>query len=572
MLLHLFLVVATSSAVPVIGDGDPLVLGIPIFSYFCNSTSVRRTYLLNSTFEANLNKLFATLPAGASATLDGFYKGSVGGAPDTVYALALCRGDTNSSTCAACLSTASSFQGVESLCNRSRDVTMYFEECHMRFFDQDFITGTENQPGTIAGNMKNITEPMFPGWDPANKENVEFVTATVMTFLSGNSQDPIQHSCNFRFITIYVKIFRITSSGSQSMRKNKHVIIIIATAVVTLLVLLLGSIIIAVRCIRSQRKGKVRLQEKPAVNSNQKETLMWTMEGNVNSDFSLFDFAQLQVRTGNFSEEYKLGQGGFGPVYKGKLSDGFEIAVKRLSTSSGQAYVAGKEEKRALLDWRKRITIIEGIAHGLLYLHKHSRLRIIHRDLKASNILLDENMNPKISDFGIAKIFTSNDIEGNTTRVVGTYGYMAPEYASEGLFSIKSDVFSFGVLLLEIVTGKRNSGFHRNGGFVNLLGYAWQLMKEGKWKELVDPLLDIEHSTSEPLKCINIALLCVQEKPVDRPTMWDVIKMLSTVGASLPEPGNPPYYNVRLENKEALAIDLELYTINEVIITELEGR
>jgi len=113
------------------------------------------------------------------------------------------------------------------------------------------------------------------------------------------------------------------------------------------------------------------------------------------------------------------------------------------------------ENRRALLDWFKLLVIIEGIAHGLLYLHKHSRLRVIHRDLKPSNILLDSEMNPKISDFGLAKIFSSNNPDGNATRrVVGTYGYMAPEYASEGLFSIKSDVFSFGVIILEILSGK----------------------------------------------------------------------------------------------------------------------
>ncbi|VAH69463.1 unnamed protein product [Triticum turgidum subsp. durum] len=130
------------------------------------------------------------------------------------------------------------------------------------------------------------------------------------------------------------------------------------------------------------------------------------------------------------------------------------------------------ENRTTLVDWEKRRVIIEGIAQGLLYLHKHSRLRIIHRDLKASNILLDQDMNPKISDFGLAKIFSSNDTQGSTKRVVGTYGYMSPEYASEGIYSIKSDVFSFGVLFLEILSGKRNSRFHQCEDFLNLLGYV----------------------------------------------------------------------------------------------------
>lgn len=242
---------------------------------------------------------------------------------------------------------------------------------------------------------------------------------------------------------------------------------------------------------------------------------------------------------------------------------------------SGKPYMtyhvcADEPNQRALLDWNKRLAIIEGIAQGLLYLHKHSRLRVTHRDLKASNVLLDHNMNPKISDFGLAKIFSSNDIEGNTKRVAGTYGYMAPEYASEGLFSVKSDVFSFGVLTLEIVSGKRNPGFHQYGDFLNLLGYAWQLWTEGRWLKLIDVVLLTDCLVEAPLmmKCVNIALLCVQENAADRPTMSDVVAMLSSEGVSLPVPKHPAYFNVRVRNGEASsAIDLELCSVNEVTIT-----
>ncbi|KAJ7967624.1 Receptor-like protein kinase [Quillaja saponaria] len=212
-----------------------------------------------------------------------------------------------------------------------------------------------------------------------------------------------------------------------------------------------------------------------------------------------FDFGTISAATDNFSDSNKLGQGGFGAVYKGRLTNGQEIAVKRLSRESGQGdqefknevllvaklqhrnlvrllgfclerrerlliyefvpnksldYLLFDPRKRAQLDWERRYKIIGGIARGLLYLHEDSRLRIIHRDLKVSNILLDADMNPKISDFGMARLFVVDQTQGNTSRIVGTFGYMAPEYAMHGYFSVKSDVYSFGVLVLEIVSGK----------------------------------------------------------------------------------------------------------------------
>ncbi|KAL6592434.1 hypothetical protein ACP70R_049487 [Stipagrostis hirtigluma subsp. patula] len=328
-----------------------------------------------------------------------------------------------------------------------------------------------------------------------------------------------------------------------------------------------------------------------------------------NSEFSVFDFEQVLEATDNFSDDNKLGQGGFGAVYKGQFAEGLEVAVKRLASHSGQGFTEFKNEvqliaklqhsnlvrllgccsqeeekilvyeylpnksldffifdenKRALLDWPKLLAIIEGIAHGLTYLHKHSRLRVIHRDLKPSNILLDQELNPKISDFGLAKIFSSNNVEGNTTRrVVGTYGYMAPEYASEGIFSIKSDVFSFGVLVLEIITGKRNSGSHQCGDFINLIGY------DGRWIDLVDASLVPKSHSAEMTKCIKIALLCVQENATDRPTMAEVVAMLnlsSETAMIVAEPKQPAYFNVRVGNEET-STATESCSINDVTIS-----
>ncbi|XVE51224.1 hypothetical protein DITRI_Ditri02bG0022700 [Diplodiscus trichospermus] len=308
-------------------------------------------------------------------------------------------------------------------------------------------------------------------------------------------------------------------------------------------------------------------------------------------ELQLFDFGKLAAATNNFHPTNMLGKGGFGLVYKGKLQDGQEIAVKRLSRASVQGleefmneamvisklqhrnlvkllgccidgeekmlvyeYMPNKSldvflfdsQKQKLLDWRKRFNIIEGISRGLLYFHRDSRLRIVHRDLKASNILLDEELNPKISDFGIAKIFGGNESHANTRRVFGTYGYMSPEYAMKGQFSEKSDVFSFGVLTLEIVSGRRNSSFHEDEHSLSLLGYAWKLWSENNILALIDPVMNLDPSFHrEVSRCIHVGLLCVQNFAKDRPTMSTVASMLSSEIENLPTPKQPPFIDER---------------------------
>ncbi|GMN61954.1 hypothetical protein TIFTF001_031047 [Ficus carica] len=304
-------------------------------------------------------------------------------------------------------------------------------------------------------------------------------------------------------------------------------------------------------------------------------------------ELPLFDLSTIVTATNNFSTSNELGRGGFGPVYRGKLKDGQDIAVKRLSISSGQGIeelkneviliaklqhrnlvkllgccIKGEEKllvyeympnksldsfifdqnKAKHLEWGKRFQIICGIARGLLYLHQDSRLRIIHRDLKTSNVLLDKEMNPKISDFGLARTFGGDQIEGNTNRVVGTYGYMAPEYISNGQFSIKSDVFSFGMMVLEIVSGKRCTSFSSQED-LTLTGHAWTLMQQGMAIELLDSCLrDSDHNLQEVLRCIHVGLLCVQQRAADRPSMSFVVLMLSSGGHVLPYPNRPSYF------------------------------
>nr|XP_016445507.1 PREDICTED: G-type lectin S-receptor-like serine/threonine-protein kinase At4g27290 [Nicotiana tabacum] len=286
----------------------------------------------------------------------------------------------------------------------------------------------------------------------------------------------------------------------------------------------------------------------------------------------------------NFSIDKKIGEGGFGPVYKGTL-EGQEIAVKRLSRTSTQGetefknevlYIAklqhrnlvkildccieGEEKmliyeylpngsldsfifddtQSRVLDWPKRFHIINSIARGLMYLHQDSQLRIIHRDLKANNILLDKDMNPKISDFGLAKIWEEDDTGAMTNRVVGTYGYLSPEYALHGKYSVNSDVFSFGILVLEIVSGRNNRRFFHPDHSINLLGYAWELYKEGRSIELLDECLGDSCSTTQVVRSIFIGLLCVQQCPEDRPSISSVVVMLNNEGV-LPQAKQPGF-------------------------------
>ncbi|PRQ44219.1 putative protein kinase RLK-Pelle-DLSV family [Rosa chinensis] len=330
-------------------------------------------------------------------------------------------------------------------------------------------------------------------------------------------------------------------------------------------------------------------------------------------ELQFFDLNTLVAATDNFSDVNKLGEGGFGGVYKGELPNGQKVAVKRLSSSSGQGIGEFKNEveliaglqhrnlvkllgccikggermlvleympnksldsflfddtRRSFLDWGRRFEILNGVARGLLYLHQDSRLRIIHRDLKTSNILLDDEMTPKISDFGMARIFHGDQLQDNTKKVVGTYGYMSPEYAVFGRFSTKSDVFSFGIVLLEIVSGKRNNGSYEENYSMNLIGHVWHVWKEGIALDIVDSSLQ-SYKHDEVLRCIQIGLLCVQEDSKDRPAMSSVVFMLSGE-ASLPSPKQPAF--VFRRNSSSAADSKELLSINDLTITIVGAR
>ncbi|KAF5475277.1 hypothetical protein F2P56_007100 [Juglans regia] len=284
-----------------------------------------------------------------------------------------------------------------------------------------------------------------------------------------------------------------------------------------------------------------------------------------------FTFRQIKAATNNFDAANKLGEGGFGSVYKGTLLDGTIIAVKQLSSKSKQGNrefvneigmisglqhpnvvrlygcciernqlllvyeymennslahaLFGPEEGPVKLDWHTRQKICVGIARGLAFLHEESPLKIVHRDIKTTNVLLDRELNPKISDFGLAKL----DEEENThisTRVAGTIGYMAPEYALWGYLTYKADVYSFGIVALELVAGKNNMKFRPTDDFVCLLDWALVLQQKGNLMELVDPRLGSNFSKEEAARMVKVALLCTNPSPALRPTMSAVVSML----------------------------------------------
>ncbi|OAY67172.1 Cysteine-rich receptor-like protein kinase 25 [Ananas comosus] len=583
-----------------------LLCCLPLFLYgedysslyqICGNTG---NYTANSTYESNLRQLLPSLSSVASESGPGFSTASAGESPEQVFGLALCRGDINATHCRACLDGASN--DTQQLCPYDKAAVIWYDYCPLRYSNQNFTSVLDNSQQVFMWNTQNITGERFPGYT-RNKTIYDFFNQVVNTLMSevanwaasnSNSGKPFatgELTISNAFPTIYGLVQCAPDMSGPECRQCLQGLI---GEMLNWFDGRQGGRILGVWCnlryevypfydgnptIRlssvapgdlpgtpqppSTRPGssppltvspppqiptesnqltdtveRAKLyHSRPTFNFDTDEVIrLWKSEES-SSEFSLFDFATLVNSTNNFSIESKLGEGGFGPVYKGLLLNGLEIAVKRLSAHSGQGLVEFKNEiqliaklqhrnlvrlldqtRGATLDWQKRFTIVEGIAQGLLYLHKHSRLRIIHRDLKASNILLDSEMNPKISDFGVARIFDSNETQANTNR-------------------------------------------------------AWEVWKEGRWFELIDPSLDGSSETYEVVRCIHVGLMCVQENAADRPTMSNVIVMLSSDSTNLPDPKQPAYFNVRIKDEAEMASDFIVpASENEITFTGLEGR
>nr|BAJ99079.1 predicted protein [Hordeum vulgare subsp. vulgare] len=413
--------------------------------------------------------------------------------------------------------------------------------------------------------------------------------------------------------TLHLRVPGVSTAGRKKER-NKMKIVLPVIAGVVLVLACLSIVIWACKSKGSKQKHN---------NFNRLIGLgdLSTCEGfgtgspNEGFEFSLLSFRDIAALTNNFHTSHMIGQGGFGKVYKAVL-DGREVAIKRLSRNSDQGMTEFRNEVvliaklqhrnlvslvgccsegdeklliyeympnksldallfnnsgETMLDWPTRFRIIKGVAKGLLYLHQDSRLKIIHRDLKASNVLLDEEMRPKIADFGMARMFGENQQKADTKRVVGTYGYMAPEYAMRGIFSTKSDVYSFGVLTLEVVSGVKISSTDRTMEFENLIAYAWNLWKDRKTNDLVDSNIVGTCVHDEALLCVQMGLLCVQDNPNDRPTMSYVMFILENISATLPIPNQPVFFAHTNNQVENVTGDTQ-NSKNNLTLTILEGR
>ncbi|KAL1802968.1 hypothetical protein ACET3Z_031615 [Daucus carota] len=306
-----------------------------------------------------------------------------------------------------------------------------------------------------------------------------------------------------------------------------------------------------------------------------------------------YNYKELKSATKNFNEEYKLGEGGSGDVYKGIVKNGNIVAVKRLALSTTKAKASFESEvrlisnvhhrnlirllgcsskgpdlllvyeymengsldrflyggKRGTLNWKQRFDIIFGTARGLAYLHEQFHVRIIHRDIKPGNILLDDELQPKIADFGLARLLPEDQSHLNT-KFAGTLGYTAPEYALQGQLSEKVDTYSFGVVVLEIVSGRRCSDTNIESDTDFLLEYAWKLHEKDMHLKLVDETLDPnDYTTEDAKKIIEIALMCTQSPASLRPTMSEVVVLLLSDDRSLEQrPLSKPTF-VHSENR-----------------------
>ncbi|XP_056171972.1 cysteine-rich receptor-like protein kinase 10 isoform X2 [Syzygium oleosum] len=599
-------------------------------SNHCHTTEAAPTYIQNdcpdttlfarnSTYQSNLNTLLSSLSSAATDDADGFANATAGkDLRDRAYGLFLCRGDVSTATCRECV--AAGTEDILRRCPDRRSSVIWYDECMLRYSDQSVYSVMETVPLYTMPDAGDVAEP--DRFVKLLGEAMNDVAGRAWGSESGKKFAVVEAS-----FTSSQKLYTLAQCTSDLKGSDCN----------TCLRAVIASLP------QGKQGGRsftptcgVRFELYPFYNASAVAAapLLPSTPAPVNgpkgsSEITIaeslqYHLATIQAAANNFSHRNKLGHGGFGEVFWGRLPNGQEIAVKRLSKSSAQGVREFKNEvllvaklqhrnlvrllgfclegeekilvyefvpnksldyflfdpdKRKQLDWSRRYKIISGIARGMLYLHEDSRLRIIHRDLKPSNILLDSDMNPKISDFGMARIFGVDQTQANTNKIVGTFGYLSPEYAMRGQISEKSDVYSFGVLILEIISGKKNSCFFQSDGGENLASFAWKNWRAGTPLELLDLFIGDIYSIDEVLRCLHIGLLGVQEDPANRPTMASVVLMLSSNSTKLPKPRQPAFFLQRSTERQSKELEPDESTsrsmpwsINEMSVTEMDPR
>ncbi|XP_049936336.1 uncharacterized protein LOC116263663 [Nymphaea colorata] len=580
---------------------------------------------VGSPFHRNLKALLNHLIV--RAPLSGSYSDTVGLGSSQVYGQAFCRGDVLREVCWYCIAQASI--KIQELCPNSERAIIWLDRCQLRYSDENFAGKVDGYDRACQPAAENASNPVI--FDQNLRILISNLTSLAVQsspnrFFATGTSVPMDSQKIYALVQCVIDIpadqcgwclqnassdIEGCSNGKQGGRilrgscslafgvqpfflgnpifvslpqpnhgHHRRWIFVVICFIGGLVLLTTGCLFCLVQK-RKQDPDKLKKSEATLVDSESAE------ENEATYDLPHFSLRTIEDATDIFSESNKLGEGGYGPVYKGNLRDGQEVAVKRLSGRSRQGfkefrneveliaklqhtnlvrlvgcclekgekiliyeYVPNKSldfflkdpKRRASLDWEKRFNIIKGIAKGMLYLHQDSRLNIIHRDLKASNVLLDDQLHPKISDFGLARIFDGGQGQAITRVVVGTYGYMAPEYAMGGVFSTKSDVYSFGILLLEIISGRLNSASicSTHDQHYGLVENAWSMWCEEKGTEFIDPFLKDGTSTSDQmLRCLHIGFLCIQEDAATRPTMSRVVLMLGNDSFVLPLPTQP---------------------------------
>eukprot|EP00253_Pinus_taeda_P024938 PITA_24938 len=578
---------------------------------FCENSE----YTNGSAFQSNLNQVLDSLVENVSTI--GYDTTTVAErqkSDSTVYGVAQCRGDLNSSDCKQCLETArSTIISDTNGCSKT-SASIILDGCFLRYDNQSFSNNFSQSAEMHVGcNPRENSQPEFTITIRALLLNILYKAAKSPKLFAAEQTVPPYNSTYHIYTLAQCWADLSTEECEACLQFALSQIYYNCTAGA------LGSQFASVNCYlrselypffntlilsQSQSPSPTPQETPPESEARRPPALRITLgvvaaiagliaatslcrwkssslrehleslsrtggdKGEISLSMStanpelIFKYDTLRKATSNFNAEKKLGEGGFGSVHKGGLPDGRQVAVKRLKIGSSQGDVEFLNEinlinvkKRHLLSWRQRYEIIVGTARGLAYLHEESDIRIIHRDIKASNVLLDHQHKHKITDFGLAKLF-ADDKTHVSTRVAGTFGYMSPEYAYRGQLTEKADVFSFGVLVLEIISGIKNQSLPQDTEF--LIERAWRLYNAERALEIMDSTFEGSYSCEEGIRVIKIGLLCTQAAPSLRPSMSRVVSMLTSEREYLPSPATPAFIDLDRVGAPLSFIDLDI--------------